>query len=206
LRENIDCANPHKPKHDLWINLNIESLLIQKTLVQRDNAAFSSLVKMHQGKIRSFLVRLSKRHDIAEDLVQETFITAFRKLDSFQGTGSFSGWLFRIAYNCFLQHCRSLNRRAEITDEYIGQREVLTEHYDSISSEQIDMEQAIAQLKPDEIATITLCHSFGHSHQEVADILKMPLGTVKSNISRGKTRLREILNVEPVTNSLEKAS
>lgn len=161
---------------------------------------------MHQGKIRSFLVRLTKQHDIADDLAQETFLTAFRKLQSYRGTGSFSGWLFRIAYNCFLQHCRSLNRRAEITEEYINQVEVLTQSYDSISSEQIDMEQAIAQLKQDEIATISLCHSFGYSHQEVSDILKMPLGTVKSNISRGKTKLRKLLNADTDKSTLEKAS
>ena len=161
---------------------------------------------MHQGKIRSFLVRLCKQHDIADDLAQETFITAFRKLQSYQGTGSFSGWLFRIAYNCFLQHCRSLNRRTEITEEYIKQIEVLTDSYDSISSEQIDMEQAIAQLKQDEIAAISLCHSFGYSHQEVSDILKMPLGTVKSNISRGKTRLRKLLKVDSDKSTLEKVS
>lgn len=186
--------------------MKLENLLIRRALTQHDNAAFSSLVEMHQGKIRSFLLRLSKQHDIADDLAQETFITAFRKLKSYQGTGSFSGWLFRIAYNCFLQYCRSLNRRAEITDEYIGQLEVLTERYDSISSDQIDMEQAIAQLKQDEIAAISLCHSFGYSHQEVSDILKMPLGTVKSNISRGKSKLGKLLKVDADKNALEKAS
>lgn len=161
---------------------------------------------MHQGKIRSFLVRLSKQHDIADDLAQETFLTAFRKLESYKGTGSFSSWLFRIAYNCFLQHCRSLNRRSEITDEYINQIEILTERYDSISSEQIDMEQALARLKPDEVATISLCHSFGYSHQEVSDILKMPLGTVKSNINRGKAKLHKLLEVDQHNGTLEKAS
>lgn len=186
--------------------MKLENLLIHKALAQQDNVAFSSLVEMHQGKIRAFLVRLSKQHDIADDLAQETFITAFRKLKSYRGTGSFSGWLFRIAYNCFLQHCRSLNRRADITDEYISQTEVLSERYDSISSDQIDMEQAMAQLKQDEIATISLCHSFGYSHQEVSNILKMPLGTVKSNISRGKIKLHKLLKVDKPKSALEKAS
>ena len=69
------------------------------------------------------------------------------------------------------------------------------------------MEQALAQLNTDKSATITLCHSYGFSHQEVSDILKMPLGSVKSNINRGKTKLREILTEESTQEQeLEKAS
>tara|TARA_B100000809_G_scaffold103302_1_gene101937 strand:- start:11660 stop:11875 length:216 start_codon:yes stop_codon:yes gene_type:complete len=71
----------------------------------------------------------------------------------------------------------------------------------------MDMEQALAQLNKDETATITLCHSYGFSHQEVSDILKIPLGSVKSNISRGKTKLRKILTRESTQEQkLEKAS
>jgi RNA polymerase sigma-70 factor (ECF subfamily) len=187
--------------------LKDESSLIRRSLTHRDNAAFSALVKMHQGKVRAFLVRLCRQYDVADDLAQETFINAYRKLDSYKGSGSFSGWLYRIAYNCFLQHRRSVSRRLEVTDDYVGQLEVLTDRYDSISTEQMDMEQALAQLNPDETATITLCHSFGFSHQEVSEILKMPLGSVKSNISRGKTRLREILTRgRPLGAVLERAS
>ena len=184
-----------------------ESLLIRRTIRHRDTAAFSALVKMHQGKVRAFLVRLCKQYDVADDLAQETFINAYRKLDTYNGSGSYSGWLFRIAYNCFLQHRRSVSRRLEVTEDYVRQLEVLTDRYDSISTQQMDMEQALAQLNPDETATITLCHSFGFSHREVSEILKMPLGSVKSNISRGKTKLREILTREGLLGAvLERAS
>ncbi|MFP6826907.1 MAG: RNA polymerase sigma factor [Pseudohongiellaceae bacterium] len=187
--------------------MNDDSSLIRRTLALRDNDAFSTLVKMHQGRVRAFLVRLCKQYDVADDLAQETFINAFRKLSSYKGTGSFSGWLYRIAYHCFLQHRRSVSRRLEVTDDYIGQLEVLSDRYDSISTEQMDMEQALAQLNKDETATITLCHSYGFSHQEVSDILEMPLGSVKSNISRGKTKLRKILTRESTQEQkLEKAS
>lgn len=185
--------------------MNTERSLILRTLTHHDNDAFSSLVKKHQSKIRAFLFRLCKQYDVADDLAQETFITAFRKLDTYKGTGDFCGWLFRIAYNNFLLHCRSVNRRTEVTADFIKQSEVLAERYESISSEQIDLEQAMSQLNSDEIASISLCHSFGYSHQEVSNILKMPLGTVKSNINRGKTKLRKILNSEAQQISLESA-
>lgn len=183
--------------------MNEENTLILRSLTRRDNEAFSALVRMQQGRIRAYLVRLCKNYDLADDLAQDTFLTAFRKLESFQGTGNFSGWLFSIAHNCFLQHLRKTKRRREITEQYSVQQEVLTEKYEVLSTEQMDMEQALTQLNPDETATITLCHSFGFSHQEVSDILEMPLGSVKSNISRGKTKLKDILTK---TSALEKAS
>ncbi len=171
--------------------------------MHRDSNAFSALVQMHQSKIRAYLVRLCKNYDLADDLAQETFLTAFRKLGSFQGAGSFSGWLFAIAHNGFLQHLRKTRRRIEITGQFAEQQELLTEKYETISTEQIDMEQALTQLNSDETATITLCYSFGFSHQEVSDSLNMPLGSVKSNISRGKTKLKELLTK---ARALEKAS
>jgi RNA polymerase sigma-70 factor (ECF subfamily) len=158
---------------------------------------------MHQGKIRSYLVRLCKNYDLADDIAQETFLTAFRKLQGYKGEGNFSGWLFRIAHNSFLQHIRKTKRRIEITGQFGTQQELQSTQYDSISTEQMDLEQALAQLNPDETSTITLCHSYGFSHQEVSDILDMPLGSVKSNISRGKVKLKEILTK---TNGLEQAS
>ena len=157
--------------------------------------------------MQAFLVRLCKQYDVADDLAQETFINAFRKLSSYRGSGCFSGWLYRIAYHCFLQHRRSVGRRLQVTDDYIRQLEILSDRYDSISTDQMDMERALAQLNTDETATITLCHSYGFSHQEVSDILKMPLGSVKSNISRGKSKLRGILTKESTQEQkLEKAS
>ena len=158
---------------------------------------------MHQAKIRSYLLRLCRNYDQADDIAQETLLTAFRKLQSYKGEGSFSGWLFRIAHNCFLQQLRKTKRRAEITDQYGSQQELLSEQYESISTEQMDLEQALAQLNPDETAAISLCHSYGFSHREVSDILDMPLGSVKSNISRGKSKLKEILTK---TTALEKVS
>lgn len=183
--------------------MTAESTLILRALARRDNDAFSALVRMHQGKIRSYLLRLCKNYDLADDMAQETFLTAFRKLQSYKGEGNFSGWLFRIAHNCFLQHLRKTKRRIEITDQYGVQHELQEQQYDSISTEQMDLEQALGQLNSDETAAITLCHSHGFSHREVSDILDMPLGSVKSNISRGKTKLKEILTK---TNNLEKAS
>lgn len=173
--------------------MTTESLLILKAVASRDNDAFTALVRMHQGKIRAYLVRLCKHYDLADDLAQETFLTAYRRLASFKGSGSFSSWLFSIAHNCFLQHLRKTRRRSEITEQFGTEQAIQAERYEEISTEQMDLEQALTELNPDETAAITLCHSYGFSHQEASDILAMPLGSVKSNISRGKVKLRVLL-------------
>ncbi|MDA1370040.1 MAG: RNA polymerase sigma factor [Proteobacteria bacterium] len=158
-----------------------------------DREAFAKLVQIHQGKIRAFLVRLCKQYDTADDLAQDTFLKAYQKIADFKGSGSFSGWLFQIAFHCFLDMQRKTTRRAQVSAEYIAQMELSADRYDRISTEQMDLEKALAQLKEAETAAITLCHSFGFSHQEAADILKCPVGTVKTNINRGKEKLKQSL-------------
>ena len=158
-----------------------------------DREAFTKLVQIHQGKIRAFLVRLCKQYDMADDLAQDTFLKAYQKIADFKGSGSFSGWLFQIAYNCFLDMRRKTTRRAQVSVEYIAQMALSVDKYDRIATEQMDLEKALAQLKESETAAITLCHSFGFSHQEAADILKCPVGTVKTNINRGKEKLKQSL-------------
>ena len=160
----------------------------------QDTAAFSSLVAMHQGKVRSFLLRLTGDYDAANDIAQDTFITAFQKIAQFKGKESISGWLMKIAFNNFLQYRRSSSRRNQVTEQLVSELEQQELVYESIRPEQIDLEIAISKLEPDQSATITLCHSYGFSHSEAAEILKLPLGTVKTNISRGKKRLIALLN------------
>ncbi len=151
------------------------------------------LVKMHQGKLRGFLMRLTHQHDISDDLAQESFIKAFERLDSFKGSGSFSGWLFQIAYTTFLQYQRASKRHAEISQSFASEHALQIDNYESMKPEQYDLEMALQSLKPEQAAAITLCHSYGYSHREVADILGMPVGTVKTNILRGKELLRDKL-------------
>ncbi len=158
-------------------------------------------MKLHQGKIRAFLVRLCKNFDRTDDLAQETFLLAYRKLNDYTGIGSFSSWLFKIAYNCFLQDQRARNRRLEVMDNYQQQFELAEDRYDSISPAQVDLERAMTHLNSGEIASISLCYGYGLSHTEASDILQIPLGTVKTNILRGKDKLRELLAYDSINST-----
>lgn len=176
--------------------LSKERSLIQRARTLHEREAYGTLMQLHQGKVRAFLIRLCHRRDLADDLAQETFISAFEKLDTFKGSGSFSGWLFQIAYNKFLQRMKDENRREEVTISYGLENTVHTEFYEAMSANQYDLETSMRSLKPEQAAAISLCHSYGYSHREAADILNIPVGTVKTNILRGKNQLRALLNTK----------
>ena len=164
--------------------------------MQGDTRAFGRLVSMHQSAVRGFALRLCHDPALADDLAQEAFLQAYRKLASFQGSGSFASWVLGIAYRCFLQHKRRDKLAGEVL-HLMEQRDAeLALFYEHISPAQLDLERALHALNPNEAAAISLNMSLGYSHAEVAAIMDMPLGSIKSHISRGMAKLRELLNAE----------
>jgi RNA polymerase sigma-70 factor (ECF subfamily) len=155
-----------------------------------DAAAFGMLVRRHQSRLRGFLLRMTRGNQaLADDLAQETFLEAFRKIAQF-GTGSFFGWLSAIAYSRYLMEARkrkleSLDEAAEIADD--------APEAETASAAKLDLEKAMARLVPAQRAALTLCFALGLSHEEAAVALKMPLGTLKSHVNRGREKLAAML-------------
>ncbi|MBV8976053.1 MAG: RNA polymerase sigma factor [Alphaproteobacteria bacterium] len=157
-----------------------------------DGAAFAALVRQHQSKLRGFLRRLTRGDAaLADDLAQETFLLAHRKLAQYRGEGSFSSWLLGIGWSCFLMERR--RRKEETVD-------TLSEGSDTSlvqeAGPRIDLERAMARLIPEERAALTLCYALGHSHGEAAAILALPLGTLKSHVGRGREKLKAMLEAQ----------
>lgn len=152
---------------------------------------------MHQGAVRAFLMRLCRDGALADDLAQETFLSAYRKLATYRHTGSFTSWLFGIAYRCFLQHTRHEKRALEVHTQFHLLACGDDEYYEQLAPLQRDLEQALMRLEPAQAAAISLNMSIGFSHAQVAEIMDIPLGTVKSHINRGLARLREYLRYPP---------
>jgi RNA polymerase sigma factor (sigma-70 family) len=165
--------------------------LITRVLLDDDRNAFGELVRRYQSEVRHFLRRLTKM-DIsrADDLSQETFIKAYRSISKFRGRAKFSSWLYRIAHNTFLNDCRK--RRELLTSE--GE-------FDHFADESIrlpkglvsDVDDALSQLELGERAVFDLYYRKGMTHSETAEALELPLGTVKTHLSRGKEKLRTLL-------------
>lgn len=165
-----------------------------------DSRFFGYLVKEHQLAVRGYLRRLTRGNaTLSDDLAQEAFLTAYKKINSFKSTGSFKSWLLAISYRVFLMHMRKnssnplMNFPTENYDgEEIEELAQISTNADDIA-DKIDMENAFHSLKKNQRSTLTLCYSYGMSHSEISEIMDMPLGTVKSHIARGKDALRKIL-------------
>jgi RNA polymerase sigma-70 factor (ECF subfamily) len=168
--------------------MSTDTILVQRARTG-DAAAFGMLVRQHQSKLRGFLRRLTRADAaLADDLAQETFLEAHRKLDQFRGEGSFGSWLCGIAWSRFL-----MERRKRKEEPLESPDETASVDTSSASLVRLDLEKAMAQLAPPERAALTLCYAFGHSHGEAAEILDLPLGTVKSHVLRGREKLKALL-------------
>jgi len=163
--------------------------LIARVLSSEDQHAFGELVRRYQSPVRAFLVRLTRGDaHLADDLAQETFVKAWRKLQTYRGSAKFSTWLFGIAYNEFRTVAR---QRKELALEDAD--EPAKSAADSRSDLRLDLTEALKGLHSSERSAIVLCCQNGLTHEEAAQVLDCPLGTVKTNVLRGKEKLRRRL-------------
>jgi RNA polymerase sigma-70 factor (ECF subfamily) len=159
--------------------------LVARVLADDDRGAFAALVNRHQGAVRGLLRRLCAGDGAAaDDLAQETFVRAYRGLRRFRGGARLSTWLHRIAYNVFLSHA---GRRPPPAEDAVP----LPAPADTTLRP--DLERALSALRPVEAAALTLSYVELFTHEEIAEVLSCPVGTVKTHIARGKERMRTLL-------------
>lgn len=164
--------------------------LVTQVAVFHDNRAFDLLVKKYQSPIRRFFLNQTLGNvQLSDDLAQDTFIKAYTNITKFRGLSGFSTWLFRIAYNVLYDYFRSHH----ITDDIDTSKAVQRNAGGYDNNLKIDIYDALSRLKQDERSCITLQLIDGLPIEKIADITKMPLGTVKSHLSRGKEKLATYL-------------
>ena len=152
--------------------------------------AFAQLVARHQRSVRGFLRRLSGDHADADDLAQETFLTAWARIRSFRTDETLRAWLCGIAWRKWMTQRRSDTRRR--TREASAMELEPTTSVSTADS-RLDAAAVLAQLVPEQRAAVALCLAAEFSHAEAALALGLPLGTVKSHVARGRTRLIELM-------------
>lgn len=171
--------------------------------------AFREIVRRYERPIFSLLYRMVRDRALAEDLAQETFIKVLNGIRSYRPEYKFSSWIFKVANNAAIDHLR---RRAIDTLSLDGSPDAKTpdemqstalqlgdQHRESplqeLESRELggQIDRAIARLRPEYRACILLRHVEGYAYEEIAQILDLPLGTVKTYIHRARNELREYL-------------
>lgn len=160
-----------------------------------DSRAFAALTDTHQHAVRGFLRRYVGAWSDADDLAQEAFVTAWLKLGRFKGEASFRTWVTGIGYR-LARDARRSRVRAEARDHaWLEHQE--REHVEGVPLEdRLALAHAMFTLPEDQRAAVALCLGEGFSHSEAAEALSMPIGTVKSHVTRGRERLLKALEAK----------
>jgi RNA polymerase sigma-70 factor (ECF subfamily) len=162
--------------------------LIARVVAAGDTRAFEQLVLRHQAMVRGFLRHLTAD---ADDVAQETFLKAYRRLAYFRGDSKFSTWLIAIAYNEMRQMQRKRTHQNKVVaalslEVHDGHTEPPVEVH--------DLPKVLAWLEEEERAAMLLSYAHGYSHSEIALVTGLPVGTVKSKLNRARARILERMN------------
>jgi RNA polymerase sigma-70 factor (ECF subfamily) len=159
--------------------------------------AFEELYRAHSGRLFGLAMRMLDNPADAEDQLQEIFLSAHRKLESFRGESALGTWLYRLAMNQILDHVRSRAvRTAQMTDGF-DDMSVLAEtggpRLADRAIDRLDLERAIAELPEGCRAAFVLHDVEGLEHREVSEVLGIAEGTSKSQVHKARLRLRGLL-------------
>lgn len=170
--------------------------------------AYREMVRRYERPVFSLIYRMVRDRERAEDLAQETFVKVLNALHTYRPEYKFSSWIFKIANNAAIDHLRrkeldtlSLQGAPDAVDAERRDRTSLQladrgeSPLDELEARELgsQIEEAIAQLRPEYRACILLRHVEGYAYEDIADILGLPLGTVKTYIHRARAELRELL-------------
>lgn len=166
--------------------MSLDQLIIN--CKKNDTKAQSQLYKLFSSKLFSICLKYSRSYAEAEDNLQDTFITVFKKIDQYNNKGSFEGWIKRITINTALQRYREKGVFKIVNEENI--KDVSVEIEDNAVS--IDFLLKIIQELPDRYRLVFNLYVLdGYSHKEVAKMMNITTGTSKSNLARARLILKE---------------
>jgi RNA polymerase sigma-70 factor, ECF subfamily len=159
-----------------------------------DDAAFGELVRRRQDAIRHLLRRLTRDAALADDLAQQSFVQAWKSIRGLKSPAAFGAWLRKLAVNCWLQHARVKRLELALGEEALLDTPAAEGAAGAAAvTERLDLDAALSALPPAARVCVVLAYSEGMSHSEIVEATAIPLGTVKSHITRGAARLRELL-------------
>ena len=165
-----------------------------------DSAAFEQLVRLYENKVYHLALRMCASPEDANDVAQEAFLAAWKGLPSFRGESGFSTWLYRLTSNAAIDHLRRNKKQKgdlSLDDEELSLDAVDPGPRPQDAAEKSELKEAVAaglrQLSDDHRQVLVLREIQELSYEEIAGMLGLDLGTVKSRISRARNALRKIL-------------
>jgi RNA polymerase sigma-70 factor, ECF subfamily len=170
---------------------------------------FARLVDRYQQRLFAAVSSMVRNRQDAEDVAQDVFVTAFRKLDQFEGRSSFFTWLRRIAYHHCIDHHRRIHSRKNDSESLDSDRWGAGREEEPLSQvvahETIHaVRSAIDRLADDQRAIVIMRDMDGLDYAEIAAILEIPIGTVRSRLHRARLELRQILESLGLDSSVER--
>lgn len=158
-----------------------------------DHRAFTTLIRDADEMMRRLAFRLVGSTAAMDDTLQDAYIKAYRKIDTYNGTASFTTWLYAIVYRTCVDHIRSRTRRREVDIALAGP--VIGDADPAVRASDADaVEAALAELPADQVAVVILVDCEGRTYSEAAEILDVAEGTIASRLSRAHTALRAALD------------
>jgi RNA polymerase sigma-70 factor, ECF subfamily len=171
--------------------------------VQGNTAAFGDLVRRYQDRLYHAVYRLVDHPDDALDVVQEAFLNAYQSLGSFKGDARFFTWLYRIAINAAISHKRkrrvvlsidAANRNGESTIEPLDPAEdTQPGHALEMAEQERHIHHALSRLSAEHRAVLVMKDMEGQKYEVMAEVLEVPIGTIRSRLHRARLELRALL-------------
>lgn len=159
-------------------------------VVEGDHDAFNQIMRNHEDRVFSVCLRIMGNREYALDATQETFLTAFRKADQFKGNSALGTWIYRIAVNtCYDQLRKHKRRKADPIPDHLDPTDYSAEEQVDSAALRPEIQQALAAIPEDFRAAVILSDIEGLGLPEVAEVLGVPVGTVKSRVFRGRRLL-----------------
>jgi len=165
-----------------------------------DQDAFAQLVQRHQRRVFNLVFRMLQQYEEASEITQETFLAAWQGLPAFRGDALFSTWLYRIAYNCCMKQLEQRKRdralQAAMLAEHILQRRDTDERARTeleVHGLQDLIREHLSMLPAKYRVVLVLRHLQDMTYEEMAEILTMPIGTIKTHLFRARNLLKERL-------------
>ena len=169
--------------------------LIERCL-NGDQAAWEAIVRQHWRKVFNIAYKFVGKHDAAEDLAQDIFLKIFKSLNTFDRRANFQTWLISVSRNLCIDHYRSVRKERETIDRDVDPNELSPASHEISPMAHLEQRDRVVLLRhalaelPDTLKTAVLMRDIQEmTYQEIADRLKLPEGTVKSRINRGRTEL-----------------